>query len=139
MMQTVTQPTMEYREAGDPSAPVNVVGTAANDHILLSGYGTGSRHDQLDPQSIGQNIMVDPFFGGYDDPFVVSDEDFARTEAEELHRRRRAILSHFTQTRPSSFSTEEVTLSPDRRSSIENDYGWKLSALAGFAASVAVM
>lgn len=125
MMQIATTPTVDFFEESNASEKRGLVGTAAN---------MGAYFTHPEPMKTGNSylkhlklpqIAIDTSFGGYDDPFVVSDDNVGREELENWHSRRNAIHSFFSKSLLDRVLTEGVVVGSDRRSEIEDDYGWK--------------
>lgn len=133
MMQIATNPTVDFFEESDVADKEGLVGTTANRAAYFAypePVRTGNPY--LDHLNLPQ-IAIDASFGGYDDPFVVSDDNVAKEELESWHSRQNAIHSFFSKSLSDRVITEGVVVGRDRRNKIADEYGWKFSNLLNAA------
>lgn len=122
MMLATTRPTVEYDVEPDRIGAPAFVETAANSYIMKAGR---------DPVPHMPIVTVDPVFGGYDDPNVVSDDDDNRAASEGRQRCQQAIFSYFSKAMPLALATEPLVLSRERKNMFAQDYGWIFATLLG--------
>ncbi|GGC05252.1 hypothetical protein GCM10011363_22470 [Marivita lacus] len=136
MLEYASRPTMEGWNEAEFGSTSRLIDTSASNYtrrVGRKGIGYRQRLDQVADASNIVKIMIENTFGGYDDPFVVSDEDTDRTEVEGRQKAQQAIHSYFLKSLPSKNVTEAVVLSVDQSKAVAHDYEVKFAALMGFA------